>query len=207
MPSDARLRQRVAMRMKPGGRWLPISAEQSFSFDPPGFVWRARMRLLPLYTIRAEDTFADGRGRMQIWAAPFVKVVDSRGPEMDQGELQRYLSEIAWFPPALGDPALRWETTDEDGARLSLTVGGTTASVEYRMASDGRVLQVVADRYRAGDRTRQPTRWSGVTVEYGEFGALRLPLRVQAIWHLPEGPFAYFRGYISDIELDEPSTA
>jgi hypothetical protein len=205
VPSGARLRQRGAMRMKPGGRWLPILAVQSFSFDRPGFSWRARMKLLPFYSIRAEDSFADGRGRMQVWAAPFVKVVDARGPEMNQGELQRYLSEIGWFPAALAHPSLRWEATDEDGARLSLAAGETTATVEYRMVPDGRVLQVVADRYRAGDHTGRLTRWSGVTVEYAEAGGLHLPLRAQAIWRLPAGPFVYFRGHISDIELDQPS--
>ena len=54
-PRTAHLRQSGAMRTAPGKRWLPLQAEQWFSLDPPGFLWRGAISPSPLLRIAAVD--------------------------------------------------------------------------------------------------------------------------------------------------------
>jgi hypothetical protein len=41
-PNTVRLLQRGAIRTSPDGAWMPAEAEQYFSVNPPGFVWRVK---------------------------------------------------------------------------------------------------------------------------------------------------------------------
>lgn len=93
-----RLKQKGFLRR--GQRWLPFTAEQCFGTTPRGFVWQARVKVLPLLSISVTDMFADGHGTLQAKLLSLVKVAEAIGSEADQGELLRYLGEIAWFPTA-----------------------------------------------------------------------------------------------------------
>ena len=70
----ARQRQTGFFRMKQGGRWLPFSAEQHITTDPPGFVWRAKIQFLPLVAFSVTDLFARGPGELQAKLFSFLKM-------------------------------------------------------------------------------------------------------------------------------------
>ena len=72
--------------------------------SPPSFVWYASVRLAGLPLVRVRDSYANGDGNILVKAAGLLTVADSRGEEMDQASLVRYLNEMIWFPAAyLGD--------------------------------------------------------------------------------------------------------
>lgn len=95
-----RLKQQGVMRTQPGQKWMPVVAEQYFTTQPPAFLWYATMRPFPLVWISGIDRFSDGHGSMRIKLLSFIPLGDARGSEIDQGELQRYLLEMGWFPTA-----------------------------------------------------------------------------------------------------------
>ena len=43
--------------------------------------------------------------------------------------------------------------------------------------------------------------WSGTFGEYREFDGVRVPTTAEVTWHLPEGPFTYFRGRVTEFKL------
>ena len=95
-----RLKQHGFMRTQPGQKWMPLVAEQYFTTTTPAFLWNCTMRPFPLAWISATDRFTEGRGSMVIKLLSFITVGNAQGPEMDQGELQRYVAELICFPTA-----------------------------------------------------------------------------------------------------------
>ena len=78
------------MRLKPDAAWSPFTAEQRFTASPPGFVWDATVRMMPLVPVRVRDSYVAGEGRMLGRIAGVVTVVNQGGTsEMKLGALAR----------------------------------------------------------------------------------------------------------------------
>jgi hypothetical protein len=96
--TTVRLQQRGEMRTAPDKPWMPVAAEQYFSSEPPGFVWRVdgtMMRVLPFAGRRsltsAAWTHADQAGVL-------ITVADGQGRRSIRARCCAYLGEIVWFP-------------------------------------------------------------------------------------------------------------
>ena len=107
-----RLTQQGFMRTHPGQKWMPLVAEQYFTTMPPAFLWNCTMRPFPLAWISATDRFTEGHGSMVIKLLSFITVGNAHGPEMDPGELQRYVAEMICFPTAWFSDAIEWQATE-----------------------------------------------------------------------------------------------
>ncbi len=95
-----RLKQKGLLRMKEGQKWLLLDAEQYFTTQPPAFAWYANVRRFPFLTFSVADMFLHGHGWLQAKPYSLITIADAKGPEVDQGELLRYLAETIWFPTA-----------------------------------------------------------------------------------------------------------
>jgi hypothetical protein len=135
--ATVRLKQRGEMRTAPDKPWMPVAAEQYFTVDPPGFVWRVNARMAHVLPIAGRDRFAGGRGDMLIKVASVLTVADGTGPQIDQGALLRYLGEIVWFPSAALSDAIAWEPIDERSARATMRQGAVTASAVFAFDERG----------------------------------------------------------------------
>jgi len=51
-------------------------------------------------------------------------------------------------------------------------------------------------------KTSVPRPWAGRFSDYAVVGGIRIPTRGEVRWELPDGPFTYWRGTITSIELD-----
>jgi len=143
-----RLKQRGLMRIKEGGPWMPAEAEQYFTVDQPGFIWKAKVKMAPLLYFAERDKYEEGKGHMLIKLLSLVPVVDSRGKEIDQGTLLRYLAEIQWFPTAALSNYIKWEEIDSHSARATMSYGGITASGVFKFNEMGELISFNAKRYR-----------------------------------------------------------
>jgi len=197
-----RLKQRGFFRMKEGGRWLPLAAEQYFTTSPPGFVWYARVQTLPLVTISVADSFLDGHGKVLAKLLSLITVADASGPEVDQGALLRYLAEIIWFPTAWLSDCIQWESIDAHSAKATLRHAGLKESAVVHFNEDGLADQVTAERYRIENGKFALRKWSGRAEDYREVGGMRIPMKVEVVWHLDTGDFSYFRAEITEIEYN-----
>jgi len=185
-----RLAQRGAMRMKPGGQWLDFSATQWMATREAAFVWRARVRMGPLLMVSVEDAYEDGRGRLDARLWGIVPVARGRGPDVDQGEVQRYLAELAWNPMAMAhNPALRFEERPDGSVRV--TCGPPAAHVDLFFDDAGDLVRTYTETRPYGDQGATP--WEGTFSRYRTLGGLRVPTHGEVRWLLPSGPFSYWR--------------
>ena len=197
-----RLAQVGRMQPSPGQPWFPLRAEEHYSVRPPGFVWDAALRLGPVPLVRARDMYREGAGNMLISAAGLYSIADVAGPEMDQGALTRYLSEMVWFPTAFLGNNVSFEAVDDRSARVTLTDRGRTASATMFFDDDGRLVDLVAERYRIVDGEHVLDRWSTPVDEYGELAGLRLPVRGRAVWKLADGDLEYIDVTVTELEYN-----
>jgi hypothetical protein len=193
-----RLRQVGTFRLGLDRPWMPFTAEETYTTDPPSLTWQARFKLAGLPLLNARDRYESGHGHMFGKLAGLFTVFDARGEELDQATMIRYLNEIMWFPTAFLGDNMQWEEGDEQSARVTFTDGGKSVSAKMFFDTDGRLTNFRAMRYREidGDFSLDP--WSTPMTGYGEFAGLKLPSKGQAVWHLPTGDLPY-----ADLEITE----
>lgn len=201
---SVRLRQEGRFRQGEDGSWMSFKAEQYYTTEQPGFIWKTDMSFLPLVSVIGRDKYYNGEGNMLIKIPPFIKIADARGDDIDQGTLVRYLNEIMWFPTAYLSDYISWEPIDSNSARAIMTDHGTTVSAVLYFDEKGRLVDFVADRYYAGgDETTLET-WTTPIKGYGKMEGLRIPVKGEGVWKLDSGDFTYIELQVTELEYGAP---
>jgi hypothetical protein len=199
-----RLKQNGFMRMNETGGWIPLTAEEYYTVNPPGFVWFGQLKVNPILNFRAKDRLRNGKGSMLVKLLSLIKVVDASGVEMDQGALMRYFSEMIWFPTAFLGSNIQWEKIDSGRARGTFTYGDKQVSADFHINEAGQLTNLVAQRYRSVGKEFLKEKWSTPITNYAELNGLNLPVKGEAVWHLNGGDFSYIKVEITDLEYDTP---
>lgn len=196
-PRGTHFEQKGEIRLGQGKPWLPFTAEQTCDAVRPGFVWHARVTMAPLMTCVVEDAFQDGHGRLDAKVLGLVPVAHARGPEIDRGEMQRYLAELVWCPMAfLHNPELRYREQPDGTVRV--WVGEESTYVDFTFDDAGNIVRAFTTTRVRGDlAAAQP--WEGRFFDDRDFGGIRAPARAEVGWHTPEGPYLYWRGEITSM--------
>ncbi|WP_458188131.1 DUF6920 family protein [Haladaptatus sp. NG-WS-4] len=197
-----RLHQRGEFRLGGAtGAWKPLEATQHFTVDPPGFVWDAEIEMMPFVPTRVVDAYKAGSGSLHAKLLSTIPVADVEpSPEMDEGELLRYLGESVWFPTALlPDEGVEWKPIDDQSARAMIEHDGNTASLVFHFDDRDEVERVFAEgRYRQEDDSFEP--WTGYFRNYQVRNGMRIPIDAEVAWNLPDGDVSYWRASIEEIE-------
>ncbi|GAB3643641.1 hypothetical protein GCM10027423_42780 [Spirosoma arcticum] len=177
--------------------WMPITGEEYFLANKPGYVW---IGTTTWFTAR--DQYGAGRGSLTVWFLGTLPIVQGRGPSYDQGELLRWLPEAVWFPTSLlpGGRVI-WSPVDDYSATLTLTDHGQTVSCLMSFNERGELVRCQAQRYR--DVTHIET-WVGHLSNYQDRHGLRVPTRIEAAWVIKGEEKPYARFVLRDIEYDQP---
>jgi hypothetical protein len=196
-----RLKQKGQMRTSPAGQWWPMAADQHFSVEKPGFIWVADVKAAPFIHLTGRDKYQDGKGHMLIKLLGLLPVVNSRGKEIDQGTLLRYLAEIVWFPSAALQDYITWEQVGSDAARATMSYGGVTASGLFRFSPEGDFLSFEARRYYDRKEGATLETWLVAVAEngYREFAGIRVPAKTSVTWKLDTGDFTWCKLEVTDI--------
>ena len=181
-----------------------FTAVQHFTVRPPGFVWDAKIKMLPLVPVFVRDSYVDGDGAMYARVAGLIPMTDQRGTrEIAEASLQRFLGECVWLPTALlPGSGVEWTAKDDDTARATLTDRGNTASVEFRFGERGEITGCNAMRQRDVDGEPVLTPWRTRTCDYVRVDGMRIPRYAEAAWMLPCGPLTYWRGRLDRIAYE-----
>ena len=189
--------------------WKPLEATQRYTVDPPGFVWDARIEIVPRVPIRVVDAYVGGRGILTatLWSVLTIADADPT-PQLDEGELARHLAEMVWFPTAfLPEYGVEWEAIDDDSARATLEHDGTKASVVFHVDENDEITRVTADRwYETDDGSFELRPWTGYFYDYHDVDGLRVPRSGEVEWNLPDGDLPYWRADIDAIEYAPSSS-
>lgn len=193
------LKQTGRFRQSLDQPWMPMEAEQSYTVDPPGFVWNARFKMAGLPLLRARDAYEDGHGHMYGKLAGLITVFDVRGEQLDQGAMLRYLSEMIWFPSAFLGDNISWESLDDHSALVTLSDHGKDVSGILYFGTEGRVTNFTTQRYREVDGDFSLDPWSTPIDRYGTLAGLNLPVTGKAVWNLPAGDLDYVELEITEL--------
>ncbi|HPU97785.1 MAG TPA: hypothetical protein PLO53_07500 [Candidatus Hydrogenedentes bacterium] len=185
--------------------WKPFVSTQRVTTDPPGFDWYGRVRLGPGIAAEVHDAYVGGRGILCARAAGIVTLVHANGtPEVNKGELMRYLAEGAWYPTALlPSRGISWEAVDDVSARAILADGDTEVALLFHFTPSGLIESVLAeDRPMMDKGSVRPMRWEGrwrgeITVD-----GIRVPAEGEVAWLLSEGRKPYWRGRVTRITYE-----
>jgi hypothetical protein len=197
-----RLKQVGTFRQGLDRPWMPLTAEELYTTDPPSLVWNARFKIAGLPLIRAKDKYEGGKGHMFGKVAGLYTVFDARGEELDQATMIRYLNEMMWFPTAFLGDNISWLTVDDHSAHVTFSDHGKSVSARMYFDDDGRLLNFSTMRYReiSGSYSLDP--WSTPITEYGVLAGLRLPTRGKAVWNLDSGDLEYADLEITQVEYN-----
>ena len=156
---------------------MPVTAEQHFTVDPPGFVWGVEATMAHLLPIVGWDEFSGGHeNACSIKAAGLVTVADATGPEIDQGALLRFLGEIVWFPSAALEPYLSWQAVDERSALATMRHGGVTASALFTFDEQGRFVRLGAKRYMSSGTGARLEDWVIPSTAWRAVRGIQMPV-------------------------------
>jgi hypothetical protein len=204
IPATVHLTQEGRFRQAEGQPWMPFTAEEHFTTDPPGFVWKATMRMAPGLSIVGRDAYVAGRGSIDMRLLGLVPVAQASGPALDQGALLRYLNETMWFPAAALISSITWEPIDAQSARATMRYGGVTGEATFFFDDTGRPINMIAERQDLA-RGRLEA-WSTPLHHYGEFQGVRVPVAGQGVWRYASGDFPYIELRITGLAFDGPGT-
>ncbi len=199
-PRTVHLLQSGEMLTAPGKRWIELKAEQWYSLDPPGFIWRGAIQANLLMRVAATDQFLDGRGSLAIRAWGKVPLGKASGPETDSAELLRFLAEVIWFPAYWLSSCITWQPRDERSARASMRVNEIEASCAVMFGDDGLACGLESRRYRTVGKRFELTPWFGRCDDYREANGVLIPHRIAVTWGLPQGDFEWLRVSVDRIE-------
>ena len=198
-----RLTQRGTMSLREGFPGLPMTAEQYVTTNPPAFLWYGTLHPFPLVPVSGTDTYVDGHGAFLIKALSVISLGTARGPETDQGELLRYLGEMAWFPTAMLADDIQWNAINAGSAKATISLPPVTASGIVHIDAQGRYTHFTAERYREEHKRLVLRPWIGRWDDYREINGFRIPMKADAAYTLEAGEFSYFRGEVTEIGYDQ----
>lgn len=184
--------------MSPEARWIPFTADEFIDATRSSFRWEARLDPGKIGSPTVIDAYEDGHGRLQIKLGGIVTIKKITGPDADKGEMQRYLASVVFCPPMLlNHPTLEWNAVGPVTLRLRDRQDPTGATVDLDLSEEGRPLVCRADRPRLVGKQAVLTPWLATGSEFREYEGLRVVTHLEVAWHLPEGPFSYFRAELT----------
>ena len=199
----AHLTQTGQMRTAPDGKWLDVTAEQFNTLNEPAFIWKAKVEVFPLIFMHARDKYTGGRGNMLVKIAAIFPVADASGAEINQGSMLRFLSEMCWFPTAILNKNIVWETVDSTSARATMSFGGVTGSGVFYFNSDGDLVRFEAKRFYARKEGATLEDWEIVVKNWRDFHDIRLASDCEVHWKLKTGDYLWLKLEILNLENND----
>jgi hypothetical protein len=207
-PRIATARLRQSGRLRTGvesSQWLDFEASEIIAPEARAFVWDARIRLAPLVHTALRDVYVDGVGHGTVALQSAFTVADERGGhELNAGDLYRLLAEAPWAPTLLlPREGLTWAKINNGRALASLTVGGETATMEFRFNEAGEISSVhAAERPRRYGTTYVGTPWEGRFSRYVSVNGMRVPEAGEVGWWIEDRWIPVWQGTVHEFAFE-----
>jgi len=192
------------MRMKPDAKWMKIKSQQYNFYDDPArlFYLRAAFFGIPFDGFHR---YAGDHAIMLTRVANLYPVADARGEKMDQGETVTMFNDMCLLAPAsMTSPQIKWTEISSTMVKAVFTNKGKTISATLFFNEEGALINFISfDRFMSPDgKSYLNYPWSTPVGAYREVNGRKVPLYGEAIWHTPEGSFAYAWFDIREIEYN-----
>jgi hypothetical protein len=176
--TEIEMRGRFSLGDKRQPRYQAIEARQVLA-APHGFLWKMQTRQgLPI-------AGSDSGRWTRFWLLGCIPVARLGGDsDHARSAFGRYIGESTiWSPAALlPGPGISWDAVSPDTARVTVTRGNLSQSVEVKIDEDGRPRQVSFLRWSNAntDRTYRLQPFGAIMSDFREVEGYRLPYRVEA---------------------------
>ncbi len=189
------------------GAWRPFTATQVLA-PPHGFIWAATARFLGV-PVTGFDRYSSGSGQMNWRLGGLVPVMTATGADVTRSAAGRLAGEMALAPTTFRGAT--WTPgADDDHAVATWRIDDQDESAEFSVSADGRLREVVLQRW--GNPGGEPFgRYPfGVAIEAEQtFAGVTIGSRLRAGWwwstdRQAEGEF--FRATITGAEFPTPGS-
>ena len=186
-------------------QWKPFTSRQRVVARRPGFLWDARIAMLPGVNVRVIDSYIVGNGLLHAAIQGLFTMADIQGEgEIARGEFMRWCAEVAWYPTALlPSQGVRWEAVDDRSAHATFTDGPLTLTLRFRFNDAGLIASFRADSRggMVGDKMVMAP-WDGVWSNYQVRDGVQVPFTGEVAWMRPEGRRPYFIGTVTALAFE-----
>ena len=177
---------------------MDIQGEQYFTAEKPGFVWKGKTSMFT-----ARDMYLDGKGSLTVHLFSLIRIAREEGPNVDQGELLRWLGESVWFPTnLLPNKHLQWIPINDHQARLNFEYNGLSVYYVVTFNEANEIEKLETERYM-GNKGLTP--WVGEVSDYHEEEGVKVPSIIEASWMLEDGKYTYGRFRVQQMQYDRPT--
>lgn len=195
--------QKAYLQLKPDQKqWLSATATQYISCDPPAFIWYVNVKMNNLLFFLGRDKYTDGKGRMLIEINALWPIVDEQGDKLDEGTMQRYLGEIAWFPSMALSKYISWEPINDTIAGATLTYKGKSGSGVFYFSPEGDFIRFTAQRFKDNAPDARKYEWIIEAEDYKIFEGIRIPSRLTATWRLEDRDWTWLKLEITGLKYN-----
>jgi len=177
--------------------WVNIKGEQYATTEKPGFIWKGTTA-----TFVAKDMYISDKGKLIVSLLSLFNVVNAKGEQYDQGELQRWLGESVMYPTNfLPNDRLKWSLIDSNTAKLTYNYKAHSLFFKIAFNQIGEITEMETKRYM--DEKNLET-WLIKTTDYKLFNNVLIPTSFDVIWKLEKRDFSYAKFLITDVEYNKP---
>ena len=186
-------------------QWKPFASRQRVVTRRPGFLWDARVSVLPGLPVRVVDSYIAGSGLLHAAMLGLFTVAKVSGEgEVARGEFMRFFAEAAWYPTALlPSQGVRWEAVDEHSANASIADGPLALTLLFGFNDAGLIDSVRAESRggMVGNKVVMMP-WECSLSSYEVRDGMTVPITGEAAWIRPEGRKPYFRGTVTSLAYE-----
>lgn len=189
-----------AMREK-GKVWFEFRAQQVSFFDDPTRLFFMEAKMFGV-TVLGYHRYMDGEASMDIRILGLIPVAQLSGDVLREAETVTVFNDMCLMAPAaLTDERIAWEVIDSLRVGATFDYDGTTVSAELVFNESGQLENFISDD-RTAVADMKKYRFSTPVSEYGEFGEVRALKQGEAVWHYPDGEFAYGKFRLKALEYN-----
>ena len=185
-----------------GEQWKPFTSEQRVVTRRPGFLWNARIAMLPGLTVRVVDSYIAGKGLLHAAILGLFTVAEvGGGGEIARGEFMRFFAEAMWYPTALlPSQGVQWEAVDDTSAKATIVDGPLTLTLLFRFNNAGLIGSFRAEaRGAMNGKGMVMHPWEGNWSNYQTRDGMTVPFTGEVAWIKPEGRRPYFLGTVTSL--------
>lgn len=186
-------------------QWKSFASHQRVVTRRPGFLWDAKVKMIPGVHARVVDSYIAGEGRLIAKLLGLFTVADARGGgEIARGEFMRWFAEAAWYPTALlPSQGVRWEAIDDASANATIVDGPITLTMLFRFNEAGLIASVRAGSRGAGvGKAMVMLPWECGLSDYQRQDGMLIPMAGEAAWVRPDGRKPYFHGAVTALTYE-----
>jgi hypothetical protein len=201
---NMRIRFEGRIRSKPEDSWMNFSSEQFNFFDNPTRIFYIKASKMGI-PAKVLHLYKDEKASMVVKLFGLIKIVDARGPEMNQGETVTVFNDMCCMAPAtLIDKSIQWEIINPLTVKARFTNGKITISATLLFNENGELLNFISnDRFETADgKTYKNYPWSTPVKESKVINGIRVCSSASTIYHRPENDFCYGEFLLKEIEYN-----